>query len=167
MRCLLGFSSSDFNSSHHCGFCSFVPQKLSGFGAWCSAAKPNGDEIHSRKERIWEDEERSKELWTVFSSLEALSEGKQMEPSLCACFSLPLWLLEELVLCLYAWLCTRLYWKSESQNCVNHGAGSFNALSEVSFFPFLLFPSRSGFTFGGVTSAASSPTLPSLASSQG
>lgn len=35
------------------------------------------------------------------------------------------------------------------------------------FFAFLLFPPRSGFNFGVVTSAASSPTLPSLASSQG
>lgn len=42
-----------------------------------------------------------------------------------------------------------------------------STLCAVSFFPFLFFPLRSGFNFGVVTSASSSPTLPSLAPSQG
>lgn len=69
-------------------------------------------------------------------------------------------------ICLCVWPNTGLHRKSESQGCVNHGVGNFSALSSKSFFPFL-FPPRSGFNFGVVTSAASSPTLPSLAASQG
>lgn len=41
-----------------------------------------------------------------------------------------------------------------------------SALGTKSFFPFLLSPPRSVFNFGGVTSAAASQTLPSLAQGQ-
>lgn len=73
------------NSSCPCGFSSHQSPQI-------HQVLVHGEEIHSRKGRMWEDEGWSKELWTLtlFNPLETFLEREQMEHTVCGCASLVL-----------------------------------------------------------------------------